>query len=660
MKMFKGFRARMMIIISLLIIVPLLVTTAVIGTKDLNSTKADVYEMNQQRAASIKQQIESQLGEVERLVNLLVTTSTVQSMDFDTIDALAQETMKKVPVVIGVMVVGPDGMQIYNNSGKDSLGDRSDRDYFKNGMQGKTTFTDVMISKTTGKPIVIYAAPIVKDGQVIGVMNVNMSMDLFSEIVAAKSFGETGIAYLVDGKGKVIGHKDGAKVSEMTDFSKLEPVANVMAKKSGQIEYKDNNVPKFATYLPLDKVNWGIIVEVNGTEAFSEASKLMVFLVTIIIIALLIAIAASYLMARYVTTPLITIEKNITEASKGNLASSMITGKILKRHDEFGKIGRSFNAMIENISSLISEIKKSSNTVFEASKSLVDITEQTAASTDEIAKTIDEIAKSSGEQAKESEVGAVKISDLAKQIEEISVTTDTMRNISEETNALADKGLLAVKTLIEKTNENNNSIRSINDVVVEVDKSAEEIGVIIDTIGQIAEQTNLLALNAAIEAARAGEHGKGFAVVADEVRKLAEQSSNSAQNIRQLILGVQQQSKSAVQSIESTKQIVEQQNNAVKETEQVFDSISDSIKLSVEKVIEIKEHSDIMRDRKDDIVDTISSISALSQQTSAGTQQVSASTEEQLAAMEEVTSFTHDLKELATKLEQATEKFIIK
>ena len=89
-------------------------------------------------------------------------------------------------------------------------------------------------------------------------------------------------------------------------------------------------------------------------------------------------------------------------------------------------------------------------------------------------------------------------------------------------------------------------------------EAANKIGEVVELITDIADQTNLLALNATIEAARAGDAGKGFAVVASEVKNLANQTAKATEEIGTQIAGIQSSTQEAVTAIETiVKTIVE-------------------------------------------------------------------------------------------------------
>ncbi|WND04133.1 HAMP domain-containing methyl-accepting chemotaxis protein [Temperatibacter marinus] len=86
--------------------------------------------------------------------------------------------------------------------------------------------------------------------------------------------------------------------------------------------------------------------------------------------------------------------------------------------------------------------------------------------------------------------------------------------------------------------------------------AAQKIGDVVKLINDIAEQTNLLALNATIEAARAGDAGKGFAVVASEVKSLANQTASATQEISEQVAGMQEATNLAVKAMDEIKTII--------------------------------------------------------------------------------------------------------
>ncbi len=87
------------------------------------------------------------------------------------------------------------------------------------------------------------------------------------------------------------------------------------------------------------------------------------------------------------------------------------------------------------------------------------------------------------------------------------------------------------------------------DAMARIEETSTKVSDIIGVIDEIARQTNLLALNAAVEAARAGDAGRGFAVVASEVRSLAQRSSQAAKDINDLITNSNSQVRDGVELV---------------------------------------------------------------------------------------------------------------
>ena len=148
----------------------------------------------------------------------------------------------------------------------------------------------------------------------------------------------------------------------------------------------------------------------------------------------------------------------------------------------------------------------------------------------------------------------------------VSDLKDIMNQLVQGLNSSADATIVG-STLIndtvdsmkmgkEQMGQMEQSIRKISETSTEIEK-------IIGEINAIAQQTNMLSLNASIEAARAGEAGKGFAVVATEVGGLAARSSQAVKETSSLIM-------STVSAIEEGREISEK-------ALQVFDSMAEQI-----------------------------------------------------------------------------------
>jgi methyl-accepting chemotaxis protein len=223
--------------------------------------------------------------------------------------------------------------------------------------------------------------------------------------------------------------------------------------------------------------------------------RILSVLLSVLIIAVLASLAASFFMSRVIISPLSEAVRVANKISEGDLT---VTFKDPSK-DEIGQLHSALINMVSKLNGVLADVKYAADNVASGSQQLSSGSEQMSQGATEQA--------ASAEQASSS-------------IEEMDATI--RQN--------ADNALQTDRIAMKSADDALESGKAVSSAVGAMKDIAGKISI----IEEIARQTNLLALNAAIEAARAGEHGKGFAVVAAEVRKLAERSQLAAGEINAL------------------------------------------------------------------------------------------------------------------------------
>ena len=201
-----------------------------------------------------------------------------------------------------------------------------------------------------------------------------------------------------------------------------------------------------------------------------------------------------------------------------------------------------------------------------------------------------------------------------------------------------------------KIDEISKTIAATQDAVTSINDKVEGIA-------SIATQTNLLSLNASIEAARAGEAGKGFAVVAEEIGKLADDSKTMADEIRKEMDILLEQSQAAVQAADDVKQGNRDQQIALGETLNAVNGMLGDISSTVGGVQLISEGADTCETSKNAVVDTMSALSAISEENAASSEETGASMQELSATVTTLAGSASSLRDIAEQLNQEMEFF---
>lgn len=246
------------------------------------------------------------------------------------------------------------------------------------------------------------------------------------------------------------------------------------------------------------------------------------------------------------------------------LVSDVGKGDLTKRgevtSDMFGNLADGFNLMIQRFAQLMKHVRESADRVNKSAAGLRDNTVQ--------------MAGTAKHQADESMKTLGAVEQLAASMRKVAEIAGASSEASNQVLHATEQGRVAVQETVQDMQRIRAAVQRMSKQVKALGDRSLEISQIVSTIREIANQTNLLALNAAIEAAGAGEAGARFAVVADQVRKLAESSTQATREIADLVKVIQSETQNAVVAMEHETQAVEAGSASAHRTGDVFNEIS--------------------------------------------------------------------------------------
>lgn len=601
------------------------------------------------------------LDKFKRVTETVADSPLILSGDQNLILSQLQANAKKNATFPVLTWANDQGIGIISNGTKANI---SQRGYFKKVMEtGETYVGDPMISQVSGKPIIIIASPVKKDGKVVGVISGGIQMDDLSARMAETRIGQTGYLFMIQDDGLILSHPEKEKVmkanvvSDNTGDQKLkEAIENMTQGKQGITQGKWEGEQKYVAYVPVPGINWSIGAAIDTPEVMRQVTMLTYVFAGVTIFFVFLAIIIAIKLTGRIAKPIKKLDEAANQIAAGDLSIAEIH---IHSKDELGSLAGAFKAMVSHLRGLVTQVQSRAEQVAASSEQLTASAQQSADASKQVAASIEEIAKGTEKQVE----SAAHISAIAEQIssgnEQVSATANEVAETANKTASQAEQGKRALEEAIRQMQQIGQGSEAVENAIDQLAQGSREISEIVNLIASIAGQTNLLALNAAIEAARAGEHGRGFAVVAEEVRKLAEQSNQAALRIGELIQKNQTNMEQAVIAAKTGSEGVKDGVNVVNSAGEIFKTIVESILRLSKRISEISQSVEQMASGSQTLVASLREIDRVNKENVTQTQNVTNVTQEQSASMQEIAASSQSLANLAADLQAAVSKFKI-
>lgn len=265
---------------------------------------------------------------------------------------LRQEIDKRESYYLIFFVADRDGN--YNTTIFRNAGNLIDRDYFPKVMAGETIISKPVISRSTGKQIVVIAAPIRnRQNQVVGLMGVSLDLImLYDWIKAFKVSHPNSYSYIIDRDGLILTHPDRNMIMKSNVQSKeysltSETVERLLRDGHGSVKYSFRNVLSRAYFQEIPGTGgWKIITKIPEDYLFRRMHELSRSLLLLSLVGVIIIILFSVWLSGQLSRPIIKLNKIFNRGAEGDL--NVIAE--IESADEIGQALQSFNTMMETIS----------------------------------------------------------------------------------------------------------------------------------------------------------------------------------------------------------------------------------------------------------------------------------------------------------------------
>jgi signal transduction histidine kinase len=298
-----------------------------------------------QLAQRVGEEVKSQMANIKPVLELFTTTQEWRQMDAKAIKNDLSLIESNFLDITEIYVTDSEGNQIAK-TGTERLENVSKIWSFQLAMGGEEIISDIFLDPQTSKPTQIITLPIIDNRKAIGVLSAEIDFEKMMFSIKNIDVGRDGSLFVVTNNGRVVAHTYIEQLSDL-NLSGSPVVEAVLTGQTGMMEgYIDElGHQVIGTYVPIWELGWGVVIQRTLTDISIEVEQVRNTILLSIIISVLSAVLAGWLMSKIITKPIGLLANASEKVAQGDLHTLVK----VKSSNEIGVLASSFNQMVVSL-----------------------------------------------------------------------------------------------------------------------------------------------------------------------------------------------------------------------------------------------------------------------------------------------------------------------
>jgi two-component system, sensor histidine kinase YesM len=303
------------------------------------------------------------LGQQQQIINFLnYNDNNVNKLDYKYTEAETIKLMKAFTSlhteITGMMIVNANANYASDEMEAISRDPLTEESWYKQAIE--TPLKIHLFSKPIGRNIrnkvnnssaddvvsVVKAIVDPKSGKCIGVILIDMNINIITKTIDKVTLGKTGFLYITDGKGEIVYAPENPVVYRIRDdlltSNNYNSVIENIKTKKYQIIYKDSSY-----------THWKTIGVFSLDEKLKAVTDIRTLSLIVALVTALIAIVLAAIFSSSIAKPIKKLRRLMKKSEEGDFDVQFDS----KYSDEIGQLGSSFNNMIKEIKQLINMVQ---------------------------------------------------------------------------------------------------------------------------------------------------------------------------------------------------------------------------------------------------------------------------------------------------------------